>query len=403
MRWRLATALVLSGATLNGCSCEPPNPSLHVSPGTSVEVGQTLTFDSNAQGDDPPDHVLTDSDVDWDLDGNGSFGERPGERVVQRSFAAPGTYSVTFHVRTDYTENFLSGDFPVDGYATTAVTVTAPQPPGENQVPSASFEFSPNPAITEYAGTYDASGSKDPDGQIVKYEWEWGDGTPGTTTTSPSAKHAFASSGAYSVRLTVTDDQGATGVTERTVQVQDGPPPGKLVAREAAGVSAARAGSPFTLAVGKVRLTPGITTVAGSKLLTAGIRARGRLHFRRAPRLLGTHASPRWAGSLAFFQKGSGLGAKLSAQGYVLLVFSRKDRVCLAGTASAKLSGAGFAGRLAVAGGRGLGARLRGSGTFSPATRRNGNRVLNGRLKLRKARKARRLPKACRSLARILR
>ena len=51
MHWRLATALVLWGATLNGCSCEPPAPVLHVSPGNTVEVGQTVTFDSNPQDD----------------------------------------------------------------------------------------------------------------------------------------------------------------------------------------------------------------------------------------------------------------------------------------------------------------------------------------------------------------
>src|SRR4051812_2983299 len=404
MRWRLATALVLSGATLNGCSCEPPTPSLHASPGTTVEVGQTVTFDSNPQAGDPADHILSDSQVDWDLDGNGAFGERPGERVVQTSFATPGKYSVTFHVLTVYTENvFGESEVPVNGYATKVVTVTAPpQQPPENQAPSASFEFSPDPAITEYAGSYDASGSHDADGQIVKYDWQWGDGTHDTSSTSPSVKHAFEFSGTYDVRLTTTDEKGATGTTDRMVQVQDGPPPGKAIAREASRVSAAGAGTPFTIALDRATLEPGTTTISGAKLVTVGLRASGRLELRRVPRLLGRHRSPRWAGSIALVQRGSGAKAKLAGQGYILLALSKGNSVCLAGTASATLLGRGFKGRLAVAGGHGPAARLRGTGTFGQPVDIAGKPRLSGHLKLRKVRKARRLPRACRTLARRL-
>jgi PKD repeat protein len=403
MHWRLATALVLSGAALNGCSCEPPDPSLTVSPGTTVEVGQTVTFDSNSPGGEPADHIPPGAQVDWDLDGNGSFGERPGERVVQTSFAAPGKYSVTFHVVTLFTEDVLEGgQAPIDGYATKVVTVTAPLPPGQNQPPTADFQFSPDPAITEYAGTYDASGSKDPDGQIVKYEWKWGDGKPDTTSTSPSVKHAFALSGTYDVHLTTTDDRGATATTDRTVQVQDGPPPGKVIAREAARVSAAGAGSPFTIALDRATLSPGTTTVSGAKLVTVGLRARGRLEFRKVPKLLGRHRSPRWAGSISLVQRGSGRDAKLAGQGYILLALSKRNSVCLAGAASATLVGRGFTGRLAFAGGKGPGARLRGTGTFAPPVGLAGKPRLTGRLKLRKVRKARPLPRACRTLARNL-
>src|SRR4051812_7463162 len=404
MHWRLATALVLSGATLNGCSCTPPTPTLHVSPGNTVEVGQTVTFDSNPQDGDQPDHVVSDNQLDWDLDGDGSFGERPGERVVQTSFAAPGKYSVTFHVVGVYTESvFGESELPVNGYATQVVTVVPKLPPSQNQPPTADFQFNPDPAITEYAGTYDASASTDPDGQIVKYDWQWGDGTPDTSTTSPSAKHAFEFSGTYNVHLTTTDDRGATGVTDRTVQVQDGPPPGKLIAREALTVSAAGAGSPFTIALDHATLKPGTTTISGAKLVTAGFRASGRLELRKVPKLLGRQRTPRWAGSIALVQRGSGRNAKLAGQGYILLALSKRNRVCLAGTASATLVGHGSKGRLAVAGGTGSGARLRGTGTFGQPVNLAGKPRLKGRLKLRKVRKARPLPRACRTLARTLR
>src|SRR3954470_7421442 len=278
MRWQLATALVLAAGTLNGCACEPPTPVLYVSPGTSVETGQLVTFDSNTMGDEPPDHVNSDATLAWDLDGDGRF-DTAGGRVQQKRFDVPGTYRVTFDVRTQFTDSFLEGPLDYHGYASATVVVTAPPggPPGgppANQAPTASFTTSPDPGYTERDITFDGSPSSDSDGQIVKYEWDWtADGTYDESGASASATHHYDFAGTYTVRLRVTDEKGATGVTERTVQVQDGVPPGKVIARAQAGVSAAGAGTPLTLRLGQVSLNAGTTTVSGAKLVTAGIRA----------------------------------------------------------------------------------------------------------------------------------
>src|SRR4051812_48005792 len=316
MRWRLATALVLSGATLNGCSCEAPYPVVHVSPGTTVPTGQVVTFDSNRQEGEPDDNLLGQTNVSWDLDGDGQFGEQPGERVVQRRFDTPGTYQVSFMATNLVIESVFEAPYPYSGYDTKFIRVHVPAGhPEQNQIPTASFTFSPSPGYTESPIHFDAGDSSDPDGQIVKYEWDWtADGTYDATSDSAAADHAYSPEGTYTARLRVTDDKGATGTTERTVQVMDGVPPGKVIAREASGVAAAGAGAPFSLEFGKLILTPGTTTVAGSKLLTAGIRGHGRISFKRAPALLGHHASPRWAASLALTQKGNGVKAKLAGQ-----------------------------------------------------------------------------------------
>jgi PKD repeat protein len=57
---------------------------------------------------------------------------------------------------------------------------------------------------------FDATASNDPDGSIVAYAWNFGDGTVGT---GASASHAFARPGTYTVTLGVADSAGLTAST----------------------------------------------------------------------------------------------------------------------------------------------------------------------------------------------
>ena len=60
----------------------------------------------------------------------------------------------------------------------------------------------------------DASASTDLDGSILSYEWDFGDSSTGTGIT---ATHRYATAGAYTVTLKVTDDDGATNQTTRQI------------------------------------------------------------------------------------------------------------------------------------------------------------------------------------------
>ncbi|WP_256840631.1 PKD domain-containing protein, partial [Ornithinimicrobium faecis] len=62
----------------------------------------------------------------------------------------------------------------------------------------------------------DASESDDPDGDIVAYEWDFGDGTSGDGVT---ATHTYASGGDFTIELTVTDDRGDSHSTSQQVTV----------------------------------------------------------------------------------------------------------------------------------------------------------------------------------------
>ncbi len=70
----------------------------------------------------------------------------------------------------------------------------------------------------------DGSASFDPDGAILSYAWDFGDGASDAGST---ASHTFELAGTYSIRLTVTDNNGLTATDARTVTVHEpGEPPG---------------------------------------------------------------------------------------------------------------------------------------------------------------------------------
>jgi PKD repeat protein len=71
--------------------------------------------------------------------------------------------------------------------------------------------------------TFNASASYDPDGTVVSYEWDFGDGTRGTGVI---ANHTYTNPGTYTVTLTVKDAAGNTDTDDIavTVTVREGFP-----------------------------------------------------------------------------------------------------------------------------------------------------------------------------------
>ncbi len=69
--------------------------------------------------------------------------------------------------------------------------------------------------------TFDASNSYDPDGSIVSYTWDFGDGS---TATGKVVTHTYADNGVYTVTLTVKDNAGATSTDTCTATINNVPP-----------------------------------------------------------------------------------------------------------------------------------------------------------------------------------
>ncbi|MHC4351419.1 MAG: PKD domain-containing protein [Planctomycetota bacterium] len=67
--------------------------------------------------------------------------------------------------------------------------------------------------------SFDGSGSSDPDGTIVSYDWDFGDGSTATGVSPTYAYNPAENYKRYTVRLTVTDDGGATDMATTTATI----------------------------------------------------------------------------------------------------------------------------------------------------------------------------------------
>jgi parallel beta-helix repeat protein len=82
--------------------------------------------------------------------------------------------------------------------------------------PIASFTYYPEPPYASETVTFDASTSY---GDIIRYEWDFGDGAPKVIESDPVTTHVFNSPGNYTVTLTVTNREGLMDATSKLVTV----------------------------------------------------------------------------------------------------------------------------------------------------------------------------------------
>jgi parallel beta-helix repeat protein len=86
----------------------------------------------------------------------------------------------------------------------------------KNKPPVASFTCSPEKPVVNQIITFNASNSKDPDGTITNYEWDFGDGNRGEGEV---VAHSYSSTEDYTVGLTVTDNDGAKDSVSEIITV----------------------------------------------------------------------------------------------------------------------------------------------------------------------------------------
>ena len=120
--------------------------------------------------------------------------------VVSKTFATAGSHEVVLTVTDDR-----------------GVSMSAKRSMWVNAPPVALLSILPGSILAGVPISFSGSGSRDPDGTIVRWEWSFGDGT---TAAVEAPQKAYAQAGTYTVVLNVLDNTGASATASRSLLVE---------------------------------------------------------------------------------------------------------------------------------------------------------------------------------------
>lgn len=158
---------------------------------------RSTLFAFNASNSQDPDGNI--SQYRW----NFGDGKSAGGKSITHKFDAAGAFDVQLTVTDDRGATSAAARF-VD------VSVSRP--------PVAQFTVSPTSGDLSTAFHFDADQSRDTDGNIVSYAWDFGDGGSASTKTT---SHSYTRTGTFSVHLTVTDNTHLASSAIHSIVVDD--------------------------------------------------------------------------------------------------------------------------------------------------------------------------------------
>ncbi|MEN6368102.1 MAG: PKD domain-containing protein [Thermotogota bacterium] len=169
----------------------PPRASISADVGER-ETGETFAFDAGASVDPSPwGRIVT---YEWDYDGDRTYDESTTLPTVRHAYGKDGVFAVRVRVTDD------------DGAAAISdpIRVTV-----RNRPPTVgTTTWSPHSATDEDEVSLSAT-AVDPDGDVVHWEWTFGDGT---TSSEASPRHRFPDDGSFLVSVRVVDDDGSASL-----------------------------------------------------------------------------------------------------------------------------------------------------------------------------------------------
>ena len=197
------------------------------------EAPLTVTFDAHYSRD--PDGSIVS--YRWEF-GDPTDRDTCHESACTHTYQNAGTYIATL---TTIDDEGLTDSQQI------AVIVGNPAPVADFLISNTS----PYPGDEVY---FNAAGSHDLDGEIVSYQWDFGDGaTSGGVTTA----HTYTEGGYYVVTLTLTDDLGATAMTMSGLNVLPGQ-------SKCADDTTCGGGAPTPIAI--ISTSPNLTSCGGSSI-----------------------------------------------------------------------------------------------------------------------------------------
>lgn len=147
---------------------------------------------------------------EWDLDGDGSNDD--SGVLVSRTYE-----------NLTATTDVISVDLMVTDSVSTDIDSVEITVMPANRNPEAVFSVNPDSGIdTETVLSFDASGSSDPDGDNLTYQWNFGDGDQ---ASGRNVSHTFVLASSYTITLTASDGDGGEDSVGLTVDVAAAPEP----------------------------------------------------------------------------------------------------------------------------------------------------------------------------------
>ncbi len=168
----------------------------------SGTAGQTVAFDGSGSTD-PDGDLLT---YVWD------FGDLTSGTGITPThvYSAAGTFHVTLTVSDGR-----------GGTASATVDAMIAAAPPVNHPPTAGATI-PSTGLVNLPLIFTGFGS-DPDGDLLTFSWNFGDGS--ATTPTAAAIHTYATAGTFTVTLTVNDGHGGTASASGTIVITVPAPP----------------------------------------------------------------------------------------------------------------------------------------------------------------------------------
>jgi PKD repeat protein len=196
---------VAAGAVPSVCGVAPANnaPTVTTSrtPTGTVAPGTAVAF--TATGADADSDTLTYS---WDF-GDGSAAST--QQNPTHTYATAGTYNAKVTVSDGK-----------GGTATSTEVVTVQEPGSTNNAPTiSSATAAPSTGAAPLAVAFTVAAT-DADSDPLTYAWDFGDGSAASTQQNPT--HTYATAGAYTAKVTVSDGKGGAATRSLPITVSIG-------------------------------------------------------------------------------------------------------------------------------------------------------------------------------------
>ena len=194
--------------TVNITVNSPPVAKANANP---TDGNQPLEVNFNASGTGDPDGTITK--YEWDFDGDGFYDwESPTSGTPPPyTYDDDGTYDAVLRV----TDNYIPAATDTD---TVQITVT-------NTPPTADAQASPTSGTKPLTVYFNDGNSYDPDGTIVKWEWDWTDdgAYDWWSTVNGDAQYTYIDHGDFTAKLRVTDDDDVASTDTVGIHVNAAP------------------------------------------------------------------------------------------------------------------------------------------------------------------------------------